>query len=256
MANTTKWLPNAKDCLEAAEYIREEMIDLGNRIETMNNSKAQPEYPFPIDIFLAEMQSNKRSPDVIFIPKQLADELWTASLPMAVYANIESAFTRAGMVAGGNRAGLKKALMDLRTRVAEKIDDPMEKLVSRGFVTKTNLIFKGGVLRERRTERISLLQRIGKNDAPHGGDLELLLSWLDDDIQEIEELGTGRSPYIQKEIFVAELARSWTQLTGRSPSKGPETCFGRFVVACWESGLIGENLDTNFERVLRKFDTD
>lgn len=137
---SNKWLPNADDCLKAAEYIRCHMVDLKKRIETTKSSEAVSEHPLPIDDYLAEMRSNSRSPDVTFIPTQLAGELWTASLSMAVYVAIE-------------------------------------------------------------------------------------------------------------------LARSWKQLTGRPPSKGPDTRFARFVVACWKSGLIGEHLDTNFERTLKKLKT-
>ena len=43
----------------------------------------------------------------------------------------------------------------------------------------------------------------------------------------------------------------FVQQSRRPISRGPETNFAKFVVACWDSGFVGVDVNSNFKRTIR-----
>jgi hypothetical protein len=239
-----------EDCLIAAEQIQRKLMAIKRKVEREQDATVGPNNPLPVDVFLDAMVKRVNAPRIIFQPKRLNDLLWTESLPAYVYACIERAFVKAGLLPGGKRAGHKAELQKLKRWVQRQKKNPDRK-VPNHFVENTVRLFAPGILKDRRSERLSLLWKIRERAPTKLTDLNQLDAWIDEDLSSSHLSSKGRSKNQQKIAFANEIAKLWQRLTGQPAAKGPNTNFGRFVVACWESGFVEMEVNSNFKRTLR-----
>ncbi|MEQ9568158.1 MAG: hypothetical protein RLN85_20505, partial [Pseudomonadales bacterium] len=151
---------------------------------------------------------------------------------------------------GGQRSGHKGELRKLKTWVERQEKDP-GRPVPLHFVQKTALLFSKGILKDRRRTRIQTISNIGYSVPCEQTDLAQLKKWIDEDLADSRLRSKGRPTDYQKIVFAAEMANLWNDLTGKPISKGPETNFAKFVVACWDSGFVGVDMNSNFKRTIR-----
>ncbi len=237
-------------CLIAAEQVQRKLMALARKIDRLRDPSVGPDNPLPVDAFLTEMVKRKHAPRVVFQPRRLKDRLWTESLIAYVYAGIEKAFVRAGMLPGSNRSGHARELRRLLTWVRNQERQP-ERRVPKFFAEKTALLFSKGILEERRRERIAVIHRIRLCSPSVKSDLAQLKKWIEEDLEDGRLRGKGRPADYQKIVFAVEIANLWNELTGKPITRGPETNFARFLVACWNSGFYGMNVNSSFKRTIR-----
>lgn len=248
--NRIKRPADGEDCLIAAEQIQRKLMAICRKVERLQDPKVGPNNPLPVDAFLAEMVTRVNAPRIIFQPKRLKDLLWTESMNAYVYAGIESAFVKAGRLPGSNRAGHNAELKKLKAWAMRQAKHP-QLAVPKFFVQKSALLFAAGILKERRRDRIGILMNIQDHSPTKRSDLTQLVKWIDEDLADSRLSAKGRSSDYQKIVFAKKIAELWTKLTGRPAAKGPNTNFGRFVVACWESGFVEVEVNSCFKRILR-----
>lgn len=241
---------NGEDCLIAAEQIQRKLMAICRKVERLQDPAVGPDNPLPVDDFLTAMKRRVNAPRIELEPKRLNNHLWTESVTAYVYAGIEKAFVKAGRLPGSNRAGHKAELEDLRAWVEEQEQAPSRK-VPEFFVQKAALLFADGILGERRRDRIDVLMRINYCTPTGTSDLTQLKDWISEDLAHSKITKKGRSTDYQKIAFAVEISKLWFDLTGRPIAKGPQTNFARFVVACWESGFVGVDVNSSFKRILR-----
>lgn len=240
----------ADACLIAAEQVQRKLMALAHKIDRMNDSSVSPNNPLPVDVFLGDMGTRRNAPRIVFEPRRLRDKLWTESVTAYIYAGIERAFTKAGLIPGDNRSGYACKLRELRVWVEEQ-ERNLERKVPRHFAQKTALLFSKGILEERRRDRIGIISDIGHQIPPRRTDLAQLKTWVDEDLDDDRLRKKGRPTDYQKIAFAVEIANLWNTLTGKPISKGPETNFAQFVVACWNSGFVEVDVNSNFKRTIR-----
>lgn len=240
----------AEACLIAAEQIQRKLMAIRRKIDKTGNPNAKPNNPLPVDHFPEKMAQKKSAPRVILKPRKFGKHLYTASITAYVYAEIEAAFVRAGGLSGGNRAGYLGMLRKLLKWIGDQEKRP-DRAVPKWFIQRTSLLFRQGILEDSRKRRIEVIMQIGTYTPTKRDDLAMLKSWVEDDLADVRLTRQGRPPDYQKIIFAAEIANLWKRLTGRPISKGPETNFARFLVACWESGFTDTKMNSNFKRILR-----
>lgn len=238
-------------CLIAAEQVQRKLMAIRRKVIAESDPGVRPNNPLPVDCFLDEMARRKNTPNVIFKPKRLGNHLWTENLTAYVYAGIERAFVKAGRQLGGNRSGYVKELTELRRWVERQQETP-DQPVPKHFVTKTARIFAGGIMENRRLERIEVIQRIGRRQHSGKADLAQLLSWIDVDLSDPRLQQVGRSPSFLKTAFATKIARLWNTLTGEQITKKPDGNFVRFLTACWQSGFVGEDIDASFRWIVHQ----
>lgn len=122
--------------------------------------------------------------------------------------------------------------------------------VPKDFATKTALLFAGGILENRRPERVEVIRRMGSCRPSNKADLAQLHIWIDEDLSDVRLQKGGRSPNFQKIAFATEIARLWNTLTGAQISKKPDGNFVLFLTACWQSGFVGEEVDASFRWIV------
>lgn len=237
-------------CLQASHRLHEALCDLGAEIDRTSDASVAPPRPLPIDDFLAEMGKRKNAPGIVINPKRLKDELWTESVTAFVYAGIERAFVAAGRMPGENTSGHTRELQNLIAWVNRQLDEPRSE-VPDFFAVKTARLFASGILKDRREERIEVLHRIRDASPSDCSDLFQLKAWVLEDLAACELAKKGRPADYQKIMFAAEIANLWNSLTGRPLSRGPETNFAQFLLACWKSGAVKRQLETSFKITLR-----
>ncbi len=242
---------NSDGCFAAAERVREKLKALADKIDESGDPSSSPDTQLPVDVFLAGMNNRKNAPRVSFEPRKLSNQLWTQNLEICVYAGIERAFTKAGLMPGGNRAGHGETLRELQCWIETQTENPSLALPEH-FVVRTNRIFVKGVLGERRQERIEVLMSIEHHSPTKLEDLEKLKNWIDEDLADSRLRKKGRSDDYHKITFAAEIANLWNTLTGEPVTKKPDGNFGQFVVACWKSGFEDFNVNSNFRRTIRE----
>lgn len=236
--------------LHASDRIFEHFSALGKKIERTGDPNVQPDTLLPVDVFLGGLGKHKNSPQVVLRPQRRGDYLWTESVRMYVYEGIEDAFVKAHLAPGGNRTAHKKQLLELETWVEAQLGGEISP-VPKYFVQTTTLLFAEGVLRDRRDERIGVLMDIADHAPPRRTDLEILLRWLEEDLQNDVFRGRGRSAAEQPIVFAKRIARLWKSLTGHEVPKAYSSSFTKFANACWESGFPGEKLVPNLGRIVR-----
>lgn len=241
---------NGEACLIAAEQVQRKLLALARKIDRLQDPSVAPNNPLPVDDFLSGMVKRENAPRIIFSPRRLKDKIWTESTTAYVYAGIEAAFERAGRLPGGNRSGHVRELRNLKTWIENQEKDP-SRAVPKYFVQNTALLFSKGILEERRKDRIEVISDIGHFSPSRRSDLAQLKKWLDEDLADSRLRKKGRPTDYQKIVFAAEIAGLWNALTGQLVSKGPETNFARFLVACWKSGFVGMEVNSSFKRVIR-----
>lgn len=239
-----------KNCLTAAEQIQRKLLPLCRKIEQLQDPSVGPNHPLPVDNFLAKMDKRINAPRIVLKPKRLKDHLWTESVTAYVYAGIEKAFVRAGRLPGSNRAGHKAKLKELKSWAQQQATLPLS-TIPKDFVRKNALLFAAGILDERREERIAVLMNIQNSSRTRKSDLDQLEEWIEHDLADNRINVKGRSQDYQKIAFANEIAKLWKELTGRDPTKGPNTNFAKFLTACWESGFVDLKVNSNFKRILR-----
>ena len=250
-------------CLVAAEHLRLHLVGLVNKIAALVEKKVEngevnpsqfplvrPDNPLPVDHFLAEMADRKNAPRLVSIPNQLGNAFWTNNLSVYIYSGIEQAFTKAGLLPGGNRSGHVAELRKLESWVAEQALDP-SRAVPKYFVQRAAQLFSKGILEERRPERIDVLYNIAHGPISKPEDLAHLQKWIEEDLDDSRLRMKGRPPEYQRITFAIEIASLWNVLTGEPITRGPDTNFARFLRACWKSGFCDTDVEVNFKRVLR-----
>lgn len=237
-------------CLIAANHLRCKLNEIAKQIECADDPSIRLLQALPVDVFLTEMQSRKRAPRIAFRPKRLGHQLWTESLTAYVCAGIERAFFQAGSLPGGDRSGYVSKLKDLQKWTETQLGEP-EPLLPDYFIQKTSHLFRKGILKDRRRERIDTLIKIEQASPNYEAALHQLKSWIEEDLLDEYLRQRGRPAKYKKIMIAAEIANLWNILTGRKMSKGPHTNFAQFVTACWESGFDGKRPGSNFKRVLR-----
>lgn len=250
MGGSGKETAGRDSCLKAATRVQRRLMALGIEIDRLQDPKVYPADPLPVDIFLADMIKRKHAPRIVFTPKRLGDQLWTESIWAYVYAEIERAFVAAGRMPGGNRSGHVGELRTLRAWIEGQEECP-SRGVPQFFTQKTTLLFSKGILEERRRDRIEVISNIEHHSPSEAPDLAQLKKWIDEDLEDTRLRKKGRSAAYQKIAFAAEIANLWNTLTGKPITKGPKTNFGQFVVACWYSGFVGEDVGADFRRAIR-----
>ena len=158
---------------------------------------------------------------------------------------MEKAFTDAGLIVGGNKAGQAREITHVLDKVGSA-SSAIEKLDPKTLPGRINLLFRGNPLHNRRKERIGTLFKL--QDALSSADhhLEDLARYLKADLTGLSELGSGRPPDIQKEAFALEVGRLWQVLTGREPSWKPGSPFDDLLNAAWASGFEARVFEPNF----------
>lgn len=239
-----------KDCLTASEQIQRKLLPLCRKIEQLQDPSVSPNNPLPVDTFLANMDKRVNAPRIVLKPKRLKNHLWTESVLAYVYASIEKAFVSAGRLPGSNRAGHKAELKKLKSWVQRQATSPTG-TIPKDFVHKNALLFAAGILDERRQERIAVLMNIQNSSRTRESDLDQLEEWIEHDLADNRINIKGRSQDYQKIAFAKEIAKLWKELTGRNPTKGPNTNFAKFLTACWKSGFVDSEVNSSFKRILR-----
>lgn len=237
-------------CLITAEQVQRKLMALRRKINRLQDSSVGPNNPLPVDVFLRGMSATKNAPRIVFTPRRLGDHLWTESILAYVYAGIERAFFAAGRMPGGNRAGHVNELNKLRTWVERQEKRPTLRM-PKFFTQKTALLFSMGILEERRRDRIEVISNIEHFSPTRTADLAQLKTWIDEDLEDCRLKKKGRPDDYQKIAFAAEIVNLWNILTERPISRGPETNFAQFVVACWKSGFLEVEVNSNFKRTIR-----
>lgn len=251
MEKQSQMAVSSNECLAAAERVSKRLKALATKIDETEDPSSLPDVQLPVDVFLAGMNKRKNAPRVIFKPRMLGNQLWTLSLEAYVYAGIEQAFTKAGLMPGGNRAGHRETLRELRFWVEAQEKNP-NLAIPEHFLRRTNRIFVKGVLGERRQERVAVLMGIARHSPTKIEDLERLKNWIDEDLADSRMQKKGRSDGYQKITFAAEIANLWNTLTSEPVTKKPDGNFGQFVVACWKSGFEDLNVNSSFRRTIRE----
>lgn len=239
---------SADSCLIAAEVIQRKRLVLRQRINLMEDPRIEPRNPLPVDDFLAEMVTRVNAPRIVHQPERKGDHLWTQSVTDSVYAGIERAFVKAGLLPGSNRAGYKSQLKTLKNWTVSQERNP-HRVLPRFFVQRTASLFAKGILKERRLERIGVLNQIARSLPTDLAALAQLREWIVDDLADERLNVVGRSANYQKITFANELVQVWERLTGQSASFGPNTNYARFVTECWKSGFLDLDVNTSFKRV-------
>lgn len=242
--------PQIANLRAAAERLRVAAFELSQAIEAAGDTSLQPKSTLPVDDFLAEMELRKNAPRLIFEPTRLGNVLWTESLTLFTYAEIEQAFTSASLLPGCNVPGYLVELHECLAWVEEKIADQATP-VPEHFATRTAQLFLGVVLEDRRKERVPVLQRIERDGAGLNSDLFELRDWLKADIEDERLRKLGRPYDTPKIVFATHIARLWTKLTGRKITRGSATNFVQFVEKCWESGGVAGQRSVRFKRIVR-----
>lgn len=245
------WSPpnSAEDCLIAAEQVQRKLMALCRKIEETEDPNAMPRNPLPVDLFLDGMVKTALSPRIVFEPPDHLRPLYTKSSKAYVYARIEAAFVKAGRVSGGSRVGYVKELQQLKAWVRRQAKQP-NRPIPMYFTQRTARLICEGFWKDDHRERLSVVMRLGTDLPSCTDDLVQLEQWIEDDLADKRLKKKGRPPDYQKVIFAVEMANLWGQLTGQRISTNPDTCFERFLVACWQSGLAEMNANSSFKRVL------
>jgi hypothetical protein len=241
---------NGDACLAAANKVHAFLKALADEIDRSGDPSIGPGTPLPVDVFLSEMVKRRNAPRIIFEPKRLKDQVWTESVTAYVYGSIEAAFVAAGKLPGGNRSGHVQKLRDLRVWIEQQERNP-SRPAPKFFTQKTTMLFSKGILEERRKDRIEVIGNIEHCTPTRRGDLAKLKKWVEQDLADSRLRRKGRPTGYQKIVFAAEIANLWNTLTGNPISKGPETNFAKFVVACWQSGFGDTNVNSDFKRTIR-----
>ena len=211
---------------------------------------ARPDNPLPVDHFLAEMADRKNAPRLVSIPNQLGNAFWTNNLSVYIYSGIEQAFTKAGLLPGGNRSGHVAELRKLEAWVAEQGMDP-SRAVPTYFVQRAAQLFSKGIIEERRPERIDVFCNIARGPTSKPEDLAHLQKWIEEDLDDSRLRIKDRPSEYQRTTLAIWIASLWNVLTGEPITRGPDTNFVRFLRACRKSWFCDTDVEVNFKRVLR-----
>ena len=235
----------------AAERIREHAIKLSERVRHSGDVTLVPLDMLPIDAAIKKLSESSRLPKLVFQPQIKGENAATANLHVCVYFHLEKAFTNAGLIVGGNKAGQAREITHVLTKV-ETASSAIKKLNPKKLPAHINLLFRENPLHNRRKERIGTLFKLqdALSSAEHY--LEDLARYLKADLTELSKLGSGRPPDIQKEAFALEVGRLWRVLTGRKPSWKPGSPFDDLLNAAWASGFEAPVFEPNFEQVLKR----
>ncbi len=233
----------------AAEKIRKHACRHADRLEETGDVDLVPEPVLPIDDEVLAVSAPKARIPLVFRPEVKGGLAWTGNLHMAVYFWLEHAFAICGVVASSNRSGLRKELEALRDEMVTVV-----RVISRGkpvtlqadFQRRLNLAFRNGILGDRRKERRGYLIPLHADTPPDADGIRFLIELLESDIAELSVLGRGRPPNFQKNLFVREIAKLWTRLTGRAPSPKVNGRFDHFLKAAWGSGFGNKELSEDF----------
>jgi hypothetical protein len=238
--------------LAAAERIREHANKHAAAVLASGDVTLVPLDRLPIDAAIKELSERSRLPKLVFQPRIKGDNPATANLHICAYFHLENAFTDAGLIVGGNKAGQTREVSHVLADV-ESARSAILKLSPKKL--HINLLFRENPLRNRRKERIDTLLKL--QDALSSADhyLEDLAKYLTADLTELSKLGSGRPPDIQKEAFALEVGRLWQVLTGRKPSWRPGSLFHDLLNAAWASGFEAPIVEPNFERVLKRLNS-
>lgn len=127
------------------------------------------------------MVLRKNAARINFEPKKLGSALWTERLTLYIYAEIEQAFTSASLLPVANAPCYLFELQACLKWVEQKVADP-EMTAPKLCAIRTNQLFQGVILEERRKERGPVLQRIEQGGAGLAANLIQLRDWLIVDI--------------------------------------------------------------------------
>jgi hypothetical protein len=243
-----------KILLAAAERIRDHANKLAAAVRDSGDVTLVPLDRLPIDAAIKKLSERSRLPKLVFQPQIKGDNLATANLHVCAYFHLEMAFTDAGLIVGGNKAGQTREITHVLAKV-ESARSAIGKLSPRTLPVHINQLFRENPLRNRRKERIDTLFKLQDPLSSADHYLEDLARYLKADLSELAKLGSGRPPDIQKEAFVLEVGRLWQVLTGRKPSWKLGLPFHDLLNAAWASGFEAPVLEPNFERVLRRLNS-
>ena len=240
-----------KTLLAAAERIREHANKHAAAVRASGDVTLVPLDRLPIDAAIKKLSERSRLPKLVFQPQIKGDDAATANLHVCAYFHLEMAFTDAGLIVGGNKAGQTREITQVLAKV-ESARSAIGKLSPKKISAHINLLFRKNLLRNRRKERSDTLLKLP--DALLSADhyLEDLARYLKADLTELSKFGSGRPPDVQKEAFALEVGRLWQVLTGRKPSWKLGSPFDDLLNAAWASGFEAPVVEPNFERVLKR----
>jgi len=253
--------PTSEELLEAAELFRRRALEIDEKqkLETDELPVVEANDGFTLDKLFLDLAKRTRKPKVVFLNERRKEPDWQNQYLLATYFWAESAFTRSGLVLGGNAAGQRKLLEEKWGQVRNALQ--ALSILAPGieanecrplFAGQMNLNFGGGPLPNRRGERIGLLFSLEDNIIHTFEGLTTLSEWLDKDIKTLLEFGTGRPQHLQKAMFAIEIGKMWTLLTGEKPSRKTDSVFGKLVSEIWLAGLAEQRTNANFERTLKR----
>jgi hypothetical protein len=240
-----------KTLLAAAERIRDHDNKHAAAVRASGEVTLVPLDRLPIDAAINKLSERSRVPKLVFQPRIKGDNPATANLHFCAYFHLEKAFSDAGLIVGGNKAGQTREVTHVLAKV-ESARSAIGKLSPKTLPAHINLLFRENPLRNRRKERIDTLFKL--QDALSSADHYLvdLARYLTADLTELSKLGSGRPPDVQKEAFALEVGRLWQVLTGRKPSWKLGSPFDDLLNAAWASGFEAPVVERNFERVLKR----
>jgi len=238
------------DLMNAAKRIMERSISLEDEIDQSGDIDFFPTSPLPIDYALQDLQARTRAPKLIYQPMIKPGGPKQANLHFDVYSHLETAFTKAGLIIGENRAGQKQEIEFLKQKL-ESVNDAVAVLNHDYFTHKTNFLFKENPLPNRRPQRFAILQNLKESFDETTLILQQVIQFCNEDIKALRSIGKGRPTNLQKEIFARHIGELWLKLTGQPPPRKMTSPFGDFLIAAWKSGFEAENIDDNFERALK-----
>lgn len=248
-----KWTPSKyvdPEIFNAAELLRRRAWELKKTILESGHVDATLADCLAIDEAIRVLSARTRAPRLVFTPTMKGSDPATANLHVNVYLGLESAFTAAALVVGGNLAGQLEALRKVKSRL-ERASAAIDDLGPAKLPQHLNMLFRGNPLPNRRPERALPAMELATSLADAYKRLNMMVGLLASDLKELEGQ-TGRPPDLQKETFSREVGRLWTKLTGKPPSYKPDSLFANFLQAAWKSGLPSSRRNDSFERVMRR----
>ena len=235
----------------SAERIRNRARNLAETIRQSGDITTVPADLLPIDEEIDALSRRSRAPRLVLTPAMKGNDPATASVYLCAYFHVEGAFTDAALIVGRNQAGQIEALKGLKSRLQRALQ-AIDSLAPEKLPQHLNMLFRDNPLPNRRRERALPARALAASLADTQSKLKPMLDVVDEDLQALCQLGSGRPPDIQKEAFAREIGRLWQRLTGRPASYKPGSPFAHFLAAAWNSGVTNTRRDESFDRVMRR----
>ena len=148
-----------KTLLAAAERIRVHANKLAAVVRDSGDVTLVPLDRLPIDAAIKKLSERSRSPKLVFQLQIKGDDVATANLHVCAYFHLEKAFTDAGLIVGGNKAGQTREITHVLAKV-KSARRAIGKLSPKTLPAHINLLFRENPLRNRRKERIGTLFKL------------------------------------------------------------------------------------------------